>query len=901
MMPGFARTLPRGRLFHQFIVRPLAADRIRTVTTVVGVSLGIAVVIAIQLTNASSVRGFQTALETVAGRTAIEIVGAGTGVDETRLPELSWLRQFGEISPVIEGSAALVGDGLNFQSRRQLEAVKVLGVDILRDLPFRDYQLLELQGPDQAPKPSSPQDLKPSSPQDLMPSSPQDPGDYTTQQFLQILTDERSVVITEKMARRRNLGIGSEMRLMIGDRVLPFVVRGYLKDEGPARVLDGNFILMDIAAAQLAFDRLGRIDRIDVLLPDEADLDAALDAVASRLPPGLSAQRPSRRGEQVETMLAAFHANLTALSWIALVVGLFLVYNTVTISVVARRQEIGTLRALGVTRRQVLLLFLGEAAALAAAGIVLGLGIARVLADAAVSLTSATVSTLYIAAVSAPPELGMAHVWMAIAIGLPLSLIAAALPALEASRVPPTAAMRGQDTLDMRTRLRPRALVLPVAVLAAAGGLALLPAIGRRPLFAYASALALVIGAAFLVPAIMFGVARFGRSVLRKRLGVEGLLAHANLTSAIPRLSISVAALAVSLSMMVAIAVMIGSFRDTVVYWVGQTLRADLFIGPGIRPTVGSEQTVSPEVVATLRRHPAVEALDEFRNLDLVYEGNLAVLGAGSYSVVLEQGSLLFKSPANAREALRDAIGRDAVIISEPFAMRYDKREGDLIEIPTPGGPRSFRVAAVYYDYASDRGVVVMDRGTFRKYWGDLAPSGVAAYLRDGADPELVRAEMLEMLDEGHRAFIYSNRTLRAEILKVFDSTFAITYALELIAIVVAMLGVAGTLLTLVLERRRELSLLRLTGADRRQVRKMVIIEAALIGCVSQGIGLAVGFALSLVLIYVVNVQSFGWTIQFHLPTAFLVQSSIAVVIATSIAGIYPARRAAQLVLSHDE
>jgi putative ABC transport system permease protein len=872
------------RLFHQFIVRPLAGEKIRTATTIVGVALGIAVVIAIQLTNASSVRGFATALETVAGKTAIEIIGTGTGVDETRLPELAWLRQFGVISPVIEGSAALVVDGLSFASRRQLEAVKVLGIDILRDQPFRDYQLLQLDAA-QAPSP------KPQA----------DSDSYTTQQFLEILTNERSVVVTEKLARRRNYQIGGEMRLMIGDRVLPFVVRGYLKDEGPARVLDGNFILMDIAAAQLAFDRLGRVDRVEVLLPEDADLDATLETVAARLPPGLSAQRPARRSQQVETMLAAFHANLTALSWIALIVGLFLVYNTITISVVARRQEIGTLRALGLTRRKVLLLFLGEAAALAAAGIVLGLGLARVLADAAVTLTSSTVRTLYIAAVAAPPDMNLGHVWTAIAIGLPLSLIAATVPALEASRVPPTAAMRGHDTLEMRTHLRPSSLILPFILLAIAYGLAQLPPIGRRPAFAYASSFALVIGAACLVPAIMFGLARMGRAVLRRRLGVEGLLAHANLTAAIPRLSISVAALAVSLSMMVAIAVMIGSFRDTVNYWIGQTLRADLFIGPGIRPTVGSEQTVSPEVVTTLGKHPDVVALDEFRNLDLIYEGNLAVLGGGSYNVVLEQGSLLFKSPADAREQMRKAIGQDAVIISEPFSMRYGKRDGDVLQIPTPQGPRPFRVAAVYYDYASDRGVVVMDRGTFRKYWGDLPPSGVAAYLRDGADPERVRSEMLDMLDEGHRAFIYSNSTLRREILNVFDSTFAITYALELIAIVVAMLGVAGTLLTLVLERRRELSLLRLTGADRRQVRRMVIIEAALIGGISQGVGLAVGFALSMVLIYVINVQSFGWTIQFHFPIAFLIQASIAVVIATSIAGIYPARRAAQLVLSHDE
>ncbi len=622
------------RLFRQFILRPLIAEKIRTITTVLGVSLGIAVVIAIQLTNESSVRGFSTALETVAGKTAVEIVGSGTGVDESIIPEIGWLRDYGIVSPVIEGSAAIIVGDAKQLSRRTMEAVKVLGVDILRDQPFRDYELLEIQ-------------------QANGPTGQQASGsrDFNTQQFLQILTSPQSVVITEKLATRRGYTLGSELRLMIGDRLLTFVVRGILKNEGPARVLDGNFMLMDIAAAQLAFDRLGRIDHLDVLLPEGADLDQSLAAIAARLPAGVSAQRPARRGEQVETMLAAFHTNLTALSWIALIVGLFLVYNTVTISVVARRQEIGTLRALGLSRNKVLLLFLGEAAVLAAVGIALGLGLARLLADGAVTMTSRTVSTLYIAAVAAPPDMNLGHLWMAIAIGLPLSLIAAAVPALEASRVQPTAAMRGHDTLEMRVRFKPAALIIALAFLAAAYALAQLPPIGRRPVFGYMASFAIVIGGAFMVPAIMYGLARIGRVALRRGLGVEGLLAHANLASAIPRLSISVAALSVSLAMMVAIAVMIGSFRETVVYWVGQTLQADLFIGPGIRPSVGSEQTVSEDVIERLATHPQVEALDRFRNIDLVYEGNLAVLGAGSYDVVLEYGGLLFKSPANARDA----------------------------------------------------------------------------------------------------------------------------------------------------------------------------------------------------------------------------------------------------------
>ena len=220
---------------------------------------------------------------------------------------------------MIEGSAALVmGDVKTLNSRRQLEAVKVLGVDILRDQPFREYNLLQID----------PGKLTSAPPSAAAP-------EVNAQTLLQILTSPQTVIITEKLATGRHYALGGPMRLMIGDRVLDFVVRGILKNDGPARVLDGNFILMDIAAAQLAFDRLGRVDRLDVLLPDGADPRAAVDAIGTRLPPGLVAQRPGRRGEQVETMLAAFHTNLTALSWIALIVGLFLVYNTVTTSVIA--------------------------------------------------------------------------------------------------------------------------------------------------------------------------------------------------------------------------------------------------------------------------------------------------------------------------------------------------------------------------------------------------------------------------------------------------------------------------------------------------------------------------------------------------------------------------------------
>jgi putative ABC transport system permease protein len=351
------------------------------------------------------------------------------------------------------------------------------------------------------------------------------------------------------------------------------------------------------------------------------------------------------------------------------------------------------------------------------------------------------------------------------------------------------------------------------------------------------------------------------------------------------------------------VVVMIGSFRDTVVYWVGQTLQADLFIGPGMRPTVGAAQTLSDDVIEAVRAHPDVEAVDTARNMDFVYNGNLVVLGGGRFDVVLDRGALMFKEPADGRAALARAHagGLEPVIVSEAFANKYAVAPGATLTLETPAGPRSFPVAAVYYDYAVERGVIIMDHETMARHFGPAAPSGVAAYLRAGADPEAVRAEILDSLDEGHRAFIYTNRALRAEVLRIFDSTFAITYALEIIAVIVAMLGVAATLYTLVIERRRELTMLRLIGALGSQVRRAVVIEAALIGGVSQAIGLVVGLALAVILVYVINVQSFGWTIQFSVPTLFLAQISVAVVLATALAGLYPARHAAQVVLTQDE
>jgi putative ABC transport system permease protein len=848
-----------SKLFYQFILRALGANPLRSAITAFGISLGVGVMIAIRLANAGALESFRAATDSVAGQTSVQISGAAGRFDELLLGDLAWLRDYGQMSPVITGYALT----------EQNEFLQVLGVDVLRDRALRRYRLLRLSTNDREP---------------------------TAREFLLLLTDPDAIILTEKFAHVRGLSIGGRLPLTVGSRRREFTVRGLLADEGPARVLDGRLALMDIAAAQEAFDRAGTLDRLDIKLKREISLEQAESEIASRLPAGLMVARPEAAYGQVEKMIAAFHFNLNALGSIALLVGLFLIYNTVSISVITRRDQIGTLRAVGVSRLMVLALFLGEAFLLALAGTIAGLGLGRLMAAAAVRATATTVETFYIATAAteslARHSPGAVEVLIAFAVALPLALVAAAVPALDAVRVRPVEAMRGAERLARAFSPSRKHLAISMLLLAVGYSLSRPDAVDGLPVFGYLAALALMFGGAFLVPNALWLVCRLNFAGNR---WVEARLASANLRGAIPRVSISVAALAVSLAMMVAISIMIGSFRETVIYWVDQTLKADIYAKPVMRTTSTAEGEVSEEALGTIKSDARVAAVDTFAARQITYHGNLITLGAGDFSVLIEHGRLLFKSPANAREQLRDAIGRDAVVVSESFSLRFNKKPGDAVDLPTQSGPREFRVAAVYFDYSNTRGTAVMDQATYARHYDATGPSSLSIYLKPGADADEVRDHLAREVGNRYQLVFTTNSAVRREVMRIFDSTFAITWALEFIAIVVAGLGVISTLIALILERRGEIALLSFIGATRAQVRRMVVIEAVLIGGVSQLVGVIIGVMLSLVLIYVINVQSFGWTIQFHFPLGFLAQSTLLILVVTALAGLYPASRAARV------
>ncbi|MGH9459386.1 MAG: ABC transporter permease, partial [Thermoanaerobaculia bacterium] len=344
--------------------------------------------------------------------------------------------------------------------------------------------------------------------------------------------------------------------------------------------------------------------------------------------------------------------------------------------------------------------------------------------------------------------------------------------------------------------------------------------------------------------------------------------------------------------MMVSVAVMIGSFRRTVEAWVAQTVQSDLWIRPARGLSNADIATLPPEVVDDLRRVPEIAAIDRFRGTDVVWRDEIITVGSGEFDVAMEWGEIPMIEPRSHREALRRAIETGGVFVSETLSLEHDIGVGDRLELPTASGIETFPVAGIYRDYSNDRGVVIMDRGRWLETFRDPTSNTVAVFLREGVDAERARKKIEALVAAKYGAFVMTNATIRAEVMRIFDQTFLVTWALLAVALAVAVLGIVNTLTALILERRREIALLRVLGLDRRQIALMILLEAAVIGLVAALLGLVAGWILSWILIFVVNKQSFGWTIAFDPPFAVVLVSLAVTFAATVAAGLVPARLA---------
>jgi putative ABC transport system permease protein len=594
-------------------------------------------------------------------------------------------------------------------------------------------------------------------------------------------------------------------------------------------------------------------------------------------------------------MLEAFRWNLNVLSYVSLAVGAFLIYNTISVSVVRRRFEIGILRAIGTSRVAILAAILGEAGCLGFLGGVFGIGLGRILSEGAVKLVASTVASLYFSSRPAPIALTWETALWGLAIGVGISLVSALLPAWEASRVTPVEAMaRGRREHQARVH-RWRSASIAILLGLAAWIASRQGPVDGKPLYGYICALLSIGAMALVIPSLVSGLAQLATGLVRRVFGVEALLATRGLVGSLRRTSVLVGALSTAIAVLTAVGIMVGSFRETVLVWMDDVLQADLFLSPAVPAGADRHPTMSADIPAQLAQLPQVAAVDQLRAYELNYQGLPTTIGGIDASVRGHRRRQSFLSGAAAEKVFRQLIGNDAVIVSEPFANKHHIRVGGILQLELGGKLGSFRVLDIFYDYSSERGLILMDRATLLRYLPDAEPSNVAVYLKPGVSLDAAQ-RAVERVIAGRRVAVVRNRTLRDQAIQVFDRTFAITYVLEALAVFVAVTGVGGALLALVIDRRREFGLLRFLGAANQQVRRIILFEAGLLGVLANIAGITLGFILSLLLIHVINKQSFGWTIQFHWPVTVLLTALSTVYVATVLSALYPASIAIGLV-----
>lgn len=553
------------------------------------------------------------------------------------------------------------------------------------------------------------------------------------------------------------------------------------------------------------------------------------------------------------------------------------------------------------SRAQVLAHYLTEAALYGALGSAGGVALGWGLAHGLSGLVSQTMQVVYsgqpIGPLAYPP-------WLLAtggAVGLLISLAGGLIPALEAASVAPAQATRGNSGQSAWLRwINPLAwLGLGLLGLGVLAGFQ--PPIHGLPIWGYVSSTLGIVGLTFGSPWILWHTLPWLSNMTKRFTGKANSAAVQiglrQLRGGLGRTAIAVSALAVSVGMVVSLTIMIASFRQTVQTWVNQTLRADLFIQPlGATFSRGGGQ-LSEDTVRLIATTPGIAAIDDFLETSIDLDGTPAKLGVGNFRTFRQYGSVRFVDGEPFDRAL-DRLSRNprGALVSEPLAVRLGLKRGQSLSLSTPQGPVAVTVENIYYDYASEQGYVLIDRALFRQlYPPGTGSNSVAVYLPPGGSPEKVRQAILDRLPPASRLTMRTNGELRAEVLRIFDQTFAITYALQAIALLVAVLSVANTLLALTWEQRRQLAVLRATGAAAGQIRQLVLGQAVTLGGYGIGLGGLLGAGLSALLIFVVNRQAFGWTLGLTVPWGTLIECGVALLLASWAAGWWPARQAARM------
>lgn len=843
----------------------------QTILLVLGITLGVAVMVAIDLANASASRAFDLSTDAVSGRTTHSVIGNPEGMPEAIYISLLEAGLPFPMTPIIEEyvRSPQLGD----------RTLTLLGVDPFTEAPFRNYFGAQ--------------------------------GEVPLNQLTAFLTIPGAVLLSQDLAdqfeisscpEQRDLPAGSLADCLInltvnGSQVTAQLV-GLLEptDNLTAQALN-SIILTDIATAQELTGRFGHLDRIDLILPAQVEsspspeVTEAEQAITELLPQGIQLLPVTARAGTIQEMTAAFRVNLTALSLLALLVGLFLIYNTMTFSVIQRRPLFGTLRCLGTTRQEVFLMVIAEAIIIGSLGSILGIAFGILLGQGAVRLVTQTINDLFFVLSVEGVQVPLSSLIKGAVVGIAATLLTAAPPAWEAASVAPRTALY-RSALEDKAQRAVWIVTLLGITLIFLGSVVLILIPTDDLIVSFLGTFAVIVGFAMLTPAITRLSARGVTPVFGRLWGALGRLAPRDITKSISRTSIAIAALMVAVSVTIGVSLMINSFRFTVETWLSQTLQGDIYISaPGPTATQpGSD--LNPEVLTQVNQVEGIEAVASLRALTAISSLGPVNLTAIDQPV---RSNELFIAGIGSSNQIWESMQSGAVIVSEPLANRLDVAVGEEIELFTDRGPVGFPIVGVFSDYASTQGTIRMDLQTYRQYWNDSPVTALAIFLEPETDLENTVQQLESLLNPIQPIFVRPNQELRQDALAVFDRTFAITGAMRLLATIVAFIGVLSTLLSLQLEKQRQFGVLRAVGLTVRQLWGLMLIETGFMGAVAGLLAMPAGYVLSLILIYIINRRSFGWTLQMQIEPAPFVLALVVAVSAAMLAAIYPARRIGQM------
>ena len=841
------------RALWQVASRQWRTHSLRVAMTTLGIALGVAVFFAVRTANAALLESLTLTVQRLAGKSTLEVTAGEAGFPEQTLDTVRAVPGVKLAEPVIEVIAHTA-----FQDEGNL---LILGVDTTGDQQLRQYEF------------------------DRSASQIADPLTY--------LAQPQSILLSRAFADRHGLRIGDHFPIFTSHGKQDFTVQGVFKPTGVGEVFGGNIAVMDIYSAQVVFGRGHNFDRIDLVNAPEVPVNVLEERLRARLPPGIEVMRPEMQGQSLENAVTAMRLGMLITSFIALLVGVYIIFNSFTIAVNQRWKEIGILRAIGVERRNINAMFLGEALFMGVIGSIVGIGAGYYLAIGANKVMGNVAASVYgIVSIAVAPRFHLDLVLTSFGLGVAASVVGAWFPSRAASYLDPIMALH-----NIEARQRESALGWGRASLGAA--LVLLSVlliqyspsgVGMVGQFSYAAVE--LLGLTILLPLLVHWAARAIRPAMDLIGGSEGALAVDAMIQSPRRSAATVGALMVGLMFVFSTGAYIQSYKHMIHRWTDEMLNADVVVSTSalLRST---SYHFSEDLAKQIRTLPEVKIVENVRFTLVPFRGDTAAITAVQMPDFLSRSYAAVEG-GNKKTQFDLLPKGKGVLISNNLAARWGYKIGEQVHFDTPTGPLDLPILGTVEDYRSDKGTVFMDRELYKRYWKDDAVDFVDISLKPGKNPVAVKHEIEQMTAGSEHAIVYTNAEFRDWIGSLVDAFFILNYMQLVVAIFVAVMGIANTLIISVAERRREFGIIRAIGGYCSQIRKMVLLEAFAISVVGVLVGAVAALANIQFMSHTVSTVLAGYSVPFYFPWLLILEAFPAVVVVSLLAGWIPARRAMQ-------